>query len=64
MKIKILAADVIYATNKNRVFAIPNHTQIDLKPKGRPSNHNKEQQNFKKMITKERASKLEESFGK
>ena len=63
-KIKILGADAIYATNKNRVFATSNHIQTDFKPKGRPSKHHKEQKKLKKMITKERASRLEGGFGK
>ncbi len=63
-KVKIAGADGIYATNKNRVFATSNKIQTDFKPKGRPSKHRKQQDQLAKMITKERATRLEGSFGK
>ncbi len=63
-KVKIAGADAIYATNKNRVFATSNNIQTDFKPKGRPSKHRKQQIQMAKMITKERATRLEGSFGK
>jgi hypothetical protein len=62
--VKIAGADAIYATNKNRVFATSNKIQTDFKPKGRPSKHRKQQIQLAKMITKERATRLEGSFGK
>lgn len=63
-KVKIAGADAIYATNKNRTFATLNNIQTDFKPKGKPSKHYKEQKKLKAIITKERASRLEGSFGK
>ena len=63
-KVKVVGADAIYATNKNRIFATSNKIQTDFKPKGKPSKHYKEQKKLKAMITKERASRLEGSFGK
>ena len=63
-KVKTVGADAIYATNKNRVFATSNNIQTDFKPKGRPSKHRKQQMQLAKMITKERATRLEGSFGK
>jgi translation initiation factor 2 alpha subunit (eIF-2alpha) len=63
-KVKIAGADAIYATNKNRVFATSNKIQTDFKPKGRASKHRKQQIQLAKMITKERATRLEGSFGK
>lgn len=63
-KVKVAGADAIYATNKNRVFATSNQIQTDFKPKGRASKHYKQQKQLKAMITKERASRLEGSFGK
>lgn len=63
-KVRIAGADAIYATNKNRVFATSNKIQTDFKPKGRPSKHRKQQNQLAKMITKERATRLEGSFGK
>jgi len=63
-KVKVVGADAIYATNKNRVFATSNQIQTDFKPKGKPSKHYGHQRKLKAMITKERASRLEGSFGK
>ncbi len=63
-KVKITGADAIYATNKNRVFATSNQIQTDFKLKGKPSKHYKQQKQLKTIITKERASRLEGSFGK
>ncbi|UOB17514.1 hypothetical protein [Abyssalbus ytuae] len=39
-------------------------SKTDFKPKGKPSKHHKEQEKLKKIITKERAFRLEGSFGK
>jgi hypothetical protein len=64
IKVKMVGADAIYATNKNRVFATSNKIQTDFKPKGRPSKHRKQQAQLAKIITKERATRLEGSFGK
>jgi len=64
VKVKTVGADAIYATNKNRVFATSNKIQTDFKPKGKPSKHRKQQLQLAKMITKERATRLEGSFGK
>ncbi|MGS2761848.1 transposase, partial [Sinomicrobium sp. M5D2P9] len=49
---------------KNRVFATSHNIQTDFKPKGRPSKHHKAQKQLRQLITKERASSLEGSFGK
>ena len=63
-KVKVVGADAIYATNKNRVFVTNNQIRTDFKPKGKPSKHYKQQKQLKAAITKERASRLEGSFGK
>lgn len=63
-KVKIAGADAIYATNKNRVFATSNKIQTDFKPKGKPSKYRKQQNQLAKLIKKERATRLEGSFGK
>lgn len=63
-KVKLVGADAIYATNKNRVFATANKIQTDFKPKGKPSKYRKQQLDLATAITKERASRLEGSFGK
>jgi len=63
-KLKIIGADAIYATNKNRNFVTKNNIKTDFKPKGKlPKNH-KEEKKLKALITKERATRLEGSFGK
>lgn len=63
-KVKFAGADAIYATNKNRVFATKNNIGTDFKSKGRPSKHYKQKKQLARMITKERTSRLEGSFGK
>jgi len=63
-KVKIAGADAIYATNKNRVFATTNKIQTDFKPKGKPSKDHKIKKQLARIITKERATRLEGSFGK
>ena len=62
-KVRIVGADAIYATNDNRKFITKNKINTDFKPKGRRSKHRKQQDQIAKMITKERASRLEGSFG-
>jgi len=63
-RVKIIGADAIYATNKNRVFVTNNKIKTDFKPKGKPSKYHKQKKQLSGMITKERASRLEGSFGK
>jgi len=63
-RVKIAGADAIYATNKNRVFATKNTIQTDFKPKGRLSKDHKLKKQLAQIITKERATRLEGSFGK
>lgn len=62
-KVKIVGADAIYANNKNRKFVTKHGIKTDFKPKGRHSKHRKHQDQLARMITKERASRLEGSFG-
>lgn len=62
-KVKLLGADAIYATNENRKFTTQKGIQTDFKPKGRPGKHRQQKVQLAKMITKERASCLEGSFG-
>lgn len=63
-KIKVVGADAIYATNANRNFVSRWGIKTDFKAKGRRPKDYKEAQKLKGMITKERASRLEGSFGK
>ena len=63
-KLKIVGADAIYATNKNRKFITKHNIKTDFKRKGKRSKNYKEEQKLKALITKERATRLEGSFGK
>lgn len=62
-KVKIVGADSIYATNANRNYVTQNNIRTDFKAKGRPGRHKEHKSQIAKMITKERASRLEGSFG-
>lgn len=62
-RVKIVGADAIYATNENRKQLTQANIQTDFKPKGRSGKHSKHKTQLSKMITKERASRLEGSFG-
>jgi len=63
-KLKVIGADAIYATNKNRNFVTKHKIKTDLKPKGKLPKNYKDQKKLKTIITKERATRLEGSFGK
>ncbi len=63
-KTTIMGADAISATNANRNFATKNGIRTDFKRKGRAGKHEAEWKALAAMITKERASRLEGSFGK
>jgi hypothetical protein len=63
-RMKVVGADAIYATNKNRVFATSNQISTDFKRKGRPSRYEDHRKQLAYLIKKERASRLEGSFGK
>ena len=63
-KTKLAGADAIYATNKNRVFATKYNIRTDFKRKGKAGKHEKQRKQVAALITKERATRLEGSFGK
>ena len=64
IKVENIGADAIYATNANRKYVTNNKIKTDFRPKGiKPKNH-KEQQVLRQIISKERATRLEGSFGK
>lgn len=63
-KVKILGADAIYATNANRNFVTNNEIITDFRPKGKKPKDYKQQQALRQVISKERATRLEGSFGK
>lgn len=62
-KIRLAGADAIYATNQNRSFATRYIIRTDFKRKGRAGKHESQRKQLAKVITKERASRLEGSFG-
>lgn len=64
IRTKIVGADSIYATNKNRKFVTSHGIKTDFKRKGKAGKHEKQRKQLASMITKERASRLEGSFGK
>lgn len=64
VKTRLAGADAIYATNKNRSFATRYNIRTDFKRKGRAGSHEKQRRQLAMAITKERASRLEGSFGK
>ena len=63
-KTQVAGADAIYATNANRIFATSQNIQTDFKPKGPKRKDRKAQAKLKGLIQKERATRLEGSFGK
>jgi len=62
-RLKIVGADAIYATNANRKYVTKRSIKTDFKRKGKPSKHKDHFDQLAKMITKERATRLEGSFG-
>ena len=63
-KLSVMGADAIYATNANRKFATSRNIRTDFCRKGRAGKHEQSRKQLARMITKERASRLEGSFGK
>lgn len=63
-KTRLAGADAIYATNKNRKFATKYNIKTDFKRKGRAGKHEKQRKQIAALIQKERATRLEGSFGK
>lgn len=63
-KTKIIGADAIYATNNNRRYVTRHNIKTDFKRKGKRPKNYKDENKLKALITKERATRLEGSFGK
>lgn len=63
-KLEVIGADAIYATNKNRNFVTKHNIKTDFKRKGKIPKNYQDEKKLKAQITKERASRLEGSFGK
>jgi hypothetical protein len=62
-KLKILGADAIYATNKNRKFTTSKNIQTDFVRKGKAGKNEIQRKALAKEIKRERATRLEGSFG-
>lgn len=62
-KTKLAGADAIFATNKYRSFASRYNIRTDFKRKGRAGRHEQQRKHFAIAFTKERASRVEGSFG-
>ncbi len=62
-KTKAVSGDNIYATNANRAYCRQNGIQTSFVPKGRPSKDAKEQKQLRQILSKERATRMEGSFG-
>ena len=60
---KALSADNIYATNANRRYCSKDKIQTSFIPKGSPSKDAKEQKRLRQILSKERATRMEGSFG-
>ena len=63
-KLSVMGGDAIYATNSNRKYARENNIKTDFVRKGRAGKHETHRKQLAEFITKERASRLEGSFGK
>ena len=61
---KVMGADAIYATNTNRKFATSHNIRTDFVRKGKAGQHEPHRKQLAGAIKKERASRLEGSFGK
>jgi len=58
-----VAADAIYATNKNRKYCTENKIVTSFIPKGRIGKDEKERQKIRSILSTERATRMEGSFG-
>ena len=63
VKVKQVGADAIYATNANRKFATSQGIKTDFVRKGKAGKNEEERKLIAKKLRKERACKLEGSFG-
>lgn len=62
-RIAQIGADAIYATNANRTYCSGQHIQTNFKRKGRPGKYEAQRKVMASLIGKERATRLEGSFG-
>ncbi|MEL6661073.1 MAG: transposase [Bacteroidota bacterium] len=62
-KVNCIGADAIYATNRNRSWCTSQHIKTDFKRKGRAGKFEDHRKILAKQIRRERATRLEGSFG-
>jgi hypothetical protein len=62
-KITHISADDIYATNANRKYSTAAHIVTNFKRKGRAGKHEEHRQIISRELRKERATRMEGSFG-
>lgn len=62
-RVDVIGADAIYATNKNRKYCTGQKISTDFKRKGRAGKYEAERKLLAKNVRKERATRLEGSFG-
>ena len=62
-RVRALAADAIYATNENRKFCTRNHINTSFVRKGKAAKDEKERKLLRQILSRERATRLEGSFG-
>ena len=58
-----IAADAIYATNKNRKYCSDSHITTSFVRKGRPATDEDQRKQIRSLLSKQRATRLEGSFG-
>ncbi len=63
IKVKLVGADAIYATNANRKFATSEGIRTDFVRKGRAGKNEEERKRIARRLKQERGSALEGSFG-
>lgn len=62
-RVDAVGADAIYATNKNRRYCSSQDISTDFRRKGRAGKHEAQRRQLARNITRERATRLEGSFG-
>jgi Transposase DDE domain len=58
-----MGADQIYATNKNRTYCSKQNIKTNFVPKGKPGPLEEQRSQMQSILSKERATRLEGSFG-
>lgn len=62
-RVRAVAADAIYGTNENRRFCTRNGIYTSFVRKGKPTKDEKERKLLRRALSRERATRLEGSFG-